>query len=91
MNMNILGKDLEKAKQRRELPSSLKKIVSLIVLVYHIFTDLFFKMQGQPRLVLGFTAHIFLPESRPFLSLVANIGPCLFLFLVGLEIDAGRS
>jgi Kef-type K+ transport system membrane component KefB len=26
-------------------------------------------------------------ESRPYLSLVANIGLCLFLFLVGLEID----
>ena len=37
----------------------------------------------------GFTTHIFPPESRPFLSLVANIGLCLFLFLVGLEIDAG--
>ena len=37
----------------------------------------------------GFTEHIFPQESRPYLSLVANIGLCLFLFLVGLEIDAG--
>jgi Kef-type K+ transport system membrane component KefB len=37
----------------------------------------------------GFTTHVFPPESRPYLSLVANIGLCLFLFLVGLEIDAG--
>ncbi|PBK99526.1 hypothetical protein ARMGADRAFT_918876 [Armillaria gallica] len=37
----------------------------------------------------GFTEHIFPPDSRPYLSLVANIGLCLFLFLVGLEIDAG--
>ncbi|KAH9924338.1 Sodium/hydrogen exchanger family-domain-containing protein [Epithele typhae] len=36
----------------------------------------------------GFTEHIFPQASRPFLSLVANIGLCLFLFLVGLEIDA---
>ncbi|KAM5539392.1 hypothetical protein V8D89_006844 [Ganoderma adspersum] len=36
----------------------------------------------------GFTEHIFPVDSRPFLSLVANIGLCLFLFLVGLEIDA---
>ncbi|OSC97499.1 hypothetical protein PYCCODRAFT_1377092 [Trametes coccinea BRFM310] len=36
----------------------------------------------------GFTKHIFPDESRPYLSLVANIGLCLFLFLVGLEIDA---
>ena len=36
----------------------------------------------------GFTQHIFPNDSRPFLSLVANIGLCLFLFLVGLEIDA---
>ena len=36
----------------------------------------------------GFTEHIFPPESRSYLSLVANIGLCLFLFLVGLEIDA---
>lgn len=28
-------------------------------------------------------------DSQPYLSLVANIGLCLFLFLVGLEIDAG--
>lgn len=38
--------------------------------------------------VPGFTQHIFPQDSRPFLSLVANIGLCLFLFLVGLEIDA---
>lgn len=37
----------------------------------------------------GFTEHIFPDESRPYLSLVANIGLALFLFLVGLEIDAG--
>lgn len=36
----------------------------------------------------GFTEHVFPSESRPYLSLVANIGLCLFLFLVGLEIDA---
>ncbi|OBZ68862.1 K(+)/H(+) antiporter 1 [Grifola frondosa] len=36
----------------------------------------------------GFTEHIFPEASRPYLSLVANIGLCLFLFLVGLEIDA---
>ena len=35
----------------------------------------------------GFSKHIFPPESIPYLSLVANIGLCLFLFLVGLEID----
>jgi hypothetical protein len=37
----------------------------------------------------GFTVHIFPDASRPYLSRVANIGLCLFLFLVGLEIDAG--
>lgn len=35
----------------------------------------------------GFTEHIFPADSLPYLSLVANIGLCLFLFLVGLEID----
>jgi len=35
-----------------------------------------------------FTEHVFPLESRSYLSLVANIGLCLFLFLVGLEIDA---
>ncbi|KAL0952403.1 hypothetical protein HGRIS_006679 [Hohenbuehelia grisea] len=35
----------------------------------------------------GFTKHIFPEVSRPYLSLTANIGLCLFLFLVGLEID----
>lgn len=37
---------------------------------------------------LGFNDHIFPQDSRPFLSLVANIGLCLFLFLIGLEIDS---
>lgn len=36
----------------------------------------------------GFTQHIFPEDSQPYLSLVANIGLVLFLFLVGLEIDA---
>ena len=36
----------------------------------------------------GFTQHVFPQDSRPYLSLVANIGLVLFLFLVGLEIDA---
>ncbi|KNZ72012.1 K(+)/H(+) antiporter 1 [Termitomyces sp. J132] len=36
----------------------------------------------------GFTEHIFPQDSRPYLSLTANIGLCLFLFLVGLEIDS---
>lgn len=35
----------------------------------------------------GFTAHIFPPQSLPYFTLVADIGLCLFLFLVGLEID----
>ncbi|CEL61493.1 K(+)/H(+) antiporter 1 OS=Schizosaccharomyces pombe (strain 972 / ATCC 24843) GN=kha1 PE=3 SV=2 [Rhizoctonia solani AG-1 IB] len=37
----------------------------------------------------GFTEDVFPEPSRPFLSLVANIGLILFLFLVGLEIDVG--
>ena len=35
----------------------------------------------------GFTENIFPSASLPYLSLVSNIGLCLFLFLVGLEID----
>ena len=35
----------------------------------------------------GFTDNIFPAVSLPYLSLVADIGLCLFLFLVGLEID----
>jgi Kef-type K+ transport system membrane component KefB len=35
----------------------------------------------------GFTEHIFPSQSLSYLSLVANIGLCLFLFIVGLEID----
>lgn len=35
----------------------------------------------------GFTSHIFPTESMPSLSLVANLGLVLFLFLVGLEVD----
>ncbi|KAJ2934148.1 hypothetical protein H1R20_g2903, partial [Candolleomyces eurysporus] len=37
----------------------------------------------------GFTERIFPLVSRSYLNLVATIGLCLFLFLVGLEIDAG--
>ncbi|KIK24557.1 hypothetical protein PISMIDRAFT_10179 [Pisolithus microcarpus 441] len=36
----------------------------------------------------GFTNHIFPSASIPYLTLVANIGLCLFLFIIGLEIDA---
>ncbi|TRM60507.1 Sodium/hydrogen exchanger family-domain-containing protein [Schizophyllum amplum] len=35
----------------------------------------------------GFTEHIFPEESQHYLSLTATIGLCLFLFLVGLEIE----
>ena len=35
----------------------------------------------------GFTDNIFPSVSIPYLSLVADIGLCLFLFIVGLEID----
>lgn len=35
----------------------------------------------------GFTEHIFPTASMPNLTLVANIGLVLFLFLVGLEVD----
>ncbi|KAJ7446767.1 Sodium/hydrogen exchanger family-domain-containing protein [Mycena latifolia] len=35
----------------------------------------------------GFSVHIFPKDSQSYLSLVANIGLVLFLFLVGLEID----
>jgi len=37
----------------------------------------------------GFTEHIFPLASRSYLSLVAHIGLCLFLFIVGLELDSG--
>ncbi|KIK66083.1 hypothetical protein GYMLUDRAFT_218915 [Collybiopsis luxurians FD-317 M1] len=35
----------------------------------------------------GFTEHVFPSNSIPSLTLTADIGLCLFLFLVGLEID----
>ncbi|KAJ8086252.1 K(+)/H(+) antiporter [Marasmius tenuissimus] len=37
----------------------------------------------------GFTEHIFPEAAKGYLILTANIGLCLFLFLVGLEIDGG--
>lgn len=48
-----------------------------------------FLVQGPTAFgrIPGFTEHVFPSESLPYLSLVANIGLCLFLFLVGLEID----
>ncbi|KAF5392510.1 hypothetical protein D9757_002221 [Collybiopsis confluens] len=36
----------------------------------------------------GFTEHVFPSGSIPNLTLTANMGLCLFLFLVGLEIDS---
>lgn len=45
-----------------------------------------YRPQGR---IPGFTEHIFPEDSRPFLSLVATIGLCLFMFIVGLEIDGG--
>jgi len=38
-------------------------------------------------MIPGFTENIFPDVSIPYLTLVADIGLCLFLFLVGLEID----
>jgi hypothetical protein len=38
----------------------------------------------------GFTEHIFPSQSLPYLSLVANIGLTLFLFIMGLEINPDR-
>ncbi|KAI9568525.1 Sodium/hydrogen exchanger family-domain-containing protein [Boletus coccyginus] len=38
-------------------------------------------------MIPGFTESIFPDVSIPYLTLVADIGLCLFLFLVGLEID----
>ncbi|KAG6888533.1 hypothetical protein C0995_007645 [Termitomyces sp. Mi166 len=35
----------------------------------------------------GFTEHVFPPESRPYLNITADIGLCLFFFLVGLQIE----
>ena len=35
----------------------------------------------------GFTEHIFPEQSLSYLSLVANIGLVLFLFIIGLEIE----
>ena len=35
----------------------------------------------------GFNHSIFPDESKPLLTLVANLGLVLFLFLVGLEVD----
>ncbi|EIW80642.1 hypothetical protein CONPUDRAFT_90770 [Coniophora puteana RWD-64-598 SS2] len=35
----------------------------------------------------GFTSHIFPSQSIPYLTLVADIGLCLFLFIIGLEIN----
>jgi Kef-type K+ transport system membrane component KefB len=39
--------------------------------------------------VPGFRAAIFPPESIPNLTLVANLGLVLYLFLIGLETDVG--
>lgn len=54
------------------------------------FNGVFFFAPGPTAFgrIPGFTEHIFPQESRSYLSLVANIGLCLFLFLVGLEIDS---
>ncbi|KAF8755947.1 Sodium/hydrogen exchanger family [Rhizoctonia solani] len=35
----------------------------------------------------NFSATVFPPQSLPYLSLVANIGLCLFMFVTGMEVD----
>lgn len=35
----------------------------------------------------GFTRYVFPPDSQPYLNLIADIGLCLFFFLVGLQIE----
>jgi Kef-type K+ transport system membrane component KefB len=49
---------------------------------------IFLQPQGGSYLTAGFTEHIFPTDSRPFLSLVANLGLCLFIFLIGLELES---
>ncbi|KAI6139342.1 hypothetical protein BKA82DRAFT_948413 [Pisolithus tinctorius] len=45
------------------------------------------RSDGFRNSIRGFTRYNFPEDSLPYLSLVANIGLCRFLFLVGLEID----
>jgi hypothetical protein len=59
MNMNILGKDLEKARQRREVPSSLKKIVSLVLLLlaYDMLLNVLLELDTEYRYWSFMEAH----------------------------------
>ncbi|KAF9021212.1 K(+)/H(+) antiporter, partial [Haplosporangium bisporale] len=62
--------------QRLRQPKVVSEVLSGIILGPSIL--------GQ---IPGFTNLIFPTESIPFLTLVANLGLVLFLFLVGLELD----
>lgn len=69
-----------------QCPPSFLPVLSLIAKPVLSETKIVCNRAGR---IPGFTQHIFPDDSRPFLTLTANVGLCLFLFLVGLEIDSG--
>ena len=64
-NMNMLGKDLEKARQRNEVSSCLKKIVSFYFLFYLQHEWFFFKEPDTEYRYWSFTETQPAHNSRP--------------------------
>jgi Kef-type K+ transport system membrane component KefB len=84
----LLSLGLGKIKQPKVIAEVLGGIL-LGQVISHIVLTAAHQIVGPTAMgrIPGFTEHIFPSQSLPYLSLVANIGLCLFLFIVGLEID----
>lgn len=93
LTTQLLALGLRKIRQ----PKVIAEVIGGIILGEHALRERFgytadrrYNITGPTAFgrIPGFKEHIFPTDSIPYLSLVANIGLCLFLFLVGLEIDA---
>jgi len=85
----LLSLGLRRIKQPRVISEVLGGIL-LGTSTLHVSAVISYRHQGPTAFgrIPGFTKHVFPSQSIPYLTLVANIGLCLFLFIIGLEIDA---
>jgi Kef-type K+ transport system membrane component KefB len=85
----LLSLCLGKIKQPKVVTEILGGIL-LGQVIFHIVPIAAHSIVGPTAMgrIPGFTKHTFPAQSLPSLSLVANIGICLFLFTIGLETDA---
>ena len=84
MTTQLLGLGLRKMRQPKSYCGSLGRNCSWYAYAFEAFLDIQLICPGPTLFgrIPGFSEHIFPTDSVPYLSLVANIGLCLFLFLV---------